>query len=220
MKKIWKDSYTRTYFLIFGAAFIIFAFVASILSEERNLIQDKISGLISLSLVVSFIILFKKGRKIKRGNVLYFKYILLFLGLPITLSFLLPNSSFLIKTILYLGVTALVLLLLLVSFMWMRVKLTYITKEGIRIGNAYFNCGNDIILRQKPTFLKWGKIKSLKIKGRVSLGGISILNDYLVLETVEGRKFECFLNKPNDFLKTIKTLGKSNLFSKDSKYIK
>ncbi len=101
-----------------------------------------------------------------------------------------------------------------------RNRLTYITSEGIRIGNAYDDSYERVLLKQKPKYLLWNEIKEIKIIGReVPRPGYKWLVDFLIIKTKNGQKYECFIADPKGFVKAIKELKKDHLFDKDSKYL-
>lgn len=102
----------------------------------------------------------------------------------------------------------------------LRNRLTYITSEGIRIGNAYDDSYERIFLKQKPTFIEWNKIKEIKIIGKeVPRPGYKWLVDFLIIKTKEGKKYQSFIARPKGFIQALKKLKKSSLLSKDSKYL-
>ena len=101
-------------------------------------------------------------------------------------------------------------------------KLSYITKNGIGIGNiTYKTNANTLFFRQKPSFLKWEEIKQIEVVTKASLSPKwSELFDYLILKKKGTNKnYECLIYDSKGFIKTIKKFKKSNLFTKDSKYI-
>lgn len=153
----------------------------------------------------------------KEGGYNYFKGIMTLIGLLlfILILFAVPKTNRFSRIIAYLFIAlALVLILQLI-----RARLSYISKEGIRIGNCYRNCSKHLILKQKPTFILWDKVKNIKIFGvkeRSLIHGFT--SDYLSVATKDHKKYDCLLNDPKGFLKTIEDLKKSHLFTKDSKY--
>jgi len=101
-----------------------------------------------------------------------------------------------------------------------RTKLTYVTNEGIRIGNAPDDKYQHIKLTKKALFIKWDEINSIKIvRHEVRRMAWFDLINYLVIKTKGGKVYESFIAKPNGFIKNVKDLKKDYLFSKDSKYI-
>lgn len=98
-------------------------------------------------------------------------------------------------------------------------KLTYVTKNGIRIGNILDDNYERIKSLKKTMFLDWVDIKEIKVYGKVTHRiWIEVLVDFLVIKTKPGKKYESFIANPKGFLKAIKRLNKGKLVSKDSKY--
>lgn len=101
-----------------------------------------------------------------------------------------------------------------------RNKLTYITKDGIRIGNAHDDAYGKFFLKQKQKFFTWDEVKKIKIIGRqVPRPGYSWIIDYLIITTTDGKKYECFIAQPKGFVQALRQLKKAHLLSKDSKYL-
>ncbi len=109
---------------------------------------------------------------------------------------------------------------LFMFFNLIRIKLTYITSDGIGIGNAKNFDYSSIFLTHKPTFLKWKSIKNIKIVGKEYRGNFGIMwkIHILTIRTKDGKNFECYLAKPEGFVANIHGLGEGKLFSKDSEF--
>ena len=100
-----------------------------------------------------------------------------------------------------------------------RIKLTYITNDGIRIGNAPDHKYTCLKLKQKPIFLEWGQIKQINIVNHAILVKyFSILKPFIIVKTNNRKKYECFLAQPKGFVKALKSINRQHLLSKDSKY--
>jgi len=101
----------------------------------------------------------------------------------------------------------------------LRVRLTSIFEEGLRIGNAPDNSYEKFKLN-KSAFIYWEDITELKIYGKDVRTGLapSTIN-LLRIKTKEKKKYESFLAQPKDFVDALKQLKKGNLLSKNSKYL-
>ena len=100
----------------------------------------------------------------------------------------------------------------------LRTRLTYITNEGINIGNAPDDNYEKLKLK-KIVFIYWKDIKEIKIvRHEVGRMGWVALKQFLVIKTKEGKAYKSFISNYKGFIKIMKKLNKSNLFSKDSKY--
>lgn len=116
-------------------------------------------------------------------------------------------------------------IVLLGVFIWLfysfaRLRFNYVLKGGIRIGNAYFKHGNDLVLRQKPAFLTWKEIKQIELVNKAYLGGLySALHHFLMVKTKNNIIYECTIYDHKGFIESIKKLKKADLFTKDSRYI-
>lgn len=101
-----------------------------------------------------------------------------------------------------------------------RTKLTYLTIDGIRIGNAPDDRYQHFKLTKKALFIKWNEIKSIKtVRHEVRRMAWAELKDFLVIKTKDGEVYQSFIAQPKGFIKNVKDLKKDYLFSKDSKYI-
>ena len=114
------------------------------------------------------------------------------------------------------------LAILLIIFFFInsaRIKLTYITKEGIRIGNASDDMYDKFKLKQ-PHLYKWNEIKYVKIVGKeIRRPFHDDLINVLILRPKKAVKKECFIARPKGFVKVLNQLGKSYLLLKDSKFL-
>lgn len=95
----------------------------------------------------------------------------------------------------------------------LRLRFNYITKEGIRVGNAYHK--SDFILRQKPTFLIWNEIKEIKLINKVARTalGSGVLIGYLIIKTKDNKLYECRIYNKNSFIKALKKLDREYLLN-------
>ena len=110
-------------------------------------------------------------------------------------------------------------------FVWLfyslaRLRFNYIQKDGIRVGNVYYKNHKDIFLKQEPIFIPWRSIKKIKLVSKVYLGSVygSSLHNFLIADTQNNKRYECAIYDYMGFIESIKKLGKSCLFAKDSKY--
>ncbi|HLC65660.1 MAG TPA: hypothetical protein VJI46_06075 [Candidatus Nanoarchaeia archaeon] len=103
----------------------------------------------------------------------------------------------------------------------LRLRFSYVTSKGIRVGNAYFKHGSDIVLKQKPVFLFWGDIKDIRVVNKEYPGNIygSHLVHFLQVKTKHNESYECTLLDYKGFIGTVVRLKKTGLFSKKSRYI-
>lgn len=119
----------------------------------------------------------------------------------------------------YLGVLFILLFLFWLFNTIIRAKLTYITRKGIRIGNMPSHTYEFFFLKKNAMFLGWEKIKQVGIIRRVvRVKHYSVLKDFIVIKTKDGKKYECFLAQPKGFISALKSIKKYHLLSKESKY--
>lgn len=101
----------------------------------------------------------------------------------------------------------------------LRIKLSEVYSDGIRIGNAPDNSYEKFRLKHKPILINWDDIKNIKIYGKdVSTALAPGAIDILLIKTKDNIKFESFIAQPKGFVKALKSLNKHHLLSKDSKY--
>lgn len=152
------------------------------------------------------------------------KYIYILLSFSMFITFLVIGFKKLINPELSLEYFSIILILafsLLLLINILRVRLSFIAFDGIRIGSAVDNSYERFRLKQKPTLIKWDNIKNIKIYGKdVSTALAPGTIDMLLVKTKDNIKFESFIAQPKDFVQTIKNLKKDYLFAKDSKYLK
>ena|SRR3989338_7197375 len=111
-----------------------------------------------------------------------------------------------------------IVLIFFFLFNLIRTDLSYITKNGIRLGNTKDDKYQSFKL-QKSHFSTWNDIHSIKIKGRVvKRPTYADLIDVLEIKSKDNEKYECFIAQPQEFIKALKQLNKQHLLSKDSKY--
>ena len=106
---------------------------------------------------------------------------------------------------------------LLLFFLVLRIKLTYVNSEGIRIGNA-LNGEYYSIRLNRPKFIKWHEIKQIQIKRKAVKQPLMMdYQSFLNIKTKDGKNYESFLAQPQKFIETLKILGKQNLLGKVEK---
>jgi len=99
-----------------------------------------------------------------------------------------------------------------------RIKSSYITENGIRIGNDYLKNDEDIRIKQHPKFIEWTNIKELKIKEKPN--GVN-LTYYLCIKTKNNNtNYTSRLIRIKKFESTLKILHKDKMLVKDFKYSK
>jgi hypothetical protein len=99
--------------------------------------------------------------------------------------------------------------------------MTYITNEGIRIGNAPDDMYDKFKFKQIPQFYKWNEIKYLKIAGKeIRRPMHNVLINMIILMPKKGIKKECFIARPKEFIDILRRMNKGHLLSKDSKFLK
>jgi len=104
-------------------------------------------------------------------------------------------------------------------FATLTTKLTYITQEGIRIGNATNDTYSRIIFSGSP-FLEWNQIRKIYITNNVVRHGwVLFLRPFLIIKLKNGKTYKTFVARPRNFIKTLRELKKEDLLSKNSKYI-
>lgn len=109
------------------------------------------------------------------------------------------------------------LLIILVFLNSLRMKLTYLTNEGIRIENTPDSQYITIKLKQKPRFFRWAEIEYLKLICRHQ-GPYGYIINLLVLNSKSGKKYECWISKPQKFINKLSEINKKNLLTKDSRF--
>ena len=103
---------------------------------------------------------------------------------------------------------------LVLLFLTLRIKLTYILYGGVRIGNA---CNGEYISisLNKSRFLEWDNIKTIKIYKKGIKYPLSINQEsFLKIKTIDKNDYESFIANPKGFVKAIKDLKKDHLFAK------
>ena len=106
-----------------------------------------------------------------------------------------------------------------IMFNTLRTKLTYISNQGIRIGNALNDKYDAFKSLKKAEFIPWGVIDSIKIFRReIHRPFHNVLISYVLIKTKDNKKYESFIANPKGFIQALKTLKKTHLISKDSKY--
>jgi len=99
-------------------------------------------------------------------------------------------------------------------FFFLRRKRTYITKDGIFIGNKTFRSEWTLTPRQKPTFFDWKNVKNMKIVIKTMTTPVgSFKGEYLILTAKNGRDYECRIVDYSGFKKAIEKSGKSTLLT-------
>ena len=108
--------------------------------------------------------------------------------------------------------------LLLLVFI-LRIRFTYVSDNGIRIGNAR-NGEYDYIKISKPIFIKWNEIKNIKIyKKPIKQPLMLDYQSFLMIRTFSQDKYESFIAQPDGFIQALKKLKKGYLLAKDSKHL-
>jgi len=105
------------------------------------------------------------------------------------------------------------ILILLFTFNLFRMKLSYTTNQGIRIGNTPDTHYVTIKLKQKPRFFRWEEIDYLKIVGRQIWRAFGGRYNVLILKTKSGKKYECLIARPQKFINKLSEINKKNLLN-------
>jgi hypothetical protein len=93
----------------------------------------------------------------------------------------------------------------------LRARLTYITKQGIRIGNAKTGDYNALKL-SKPKLILWGDINTIRIQMKsVDYPLSKNMEAFLLIITKGGQKYESFIAQPTQFVEAIKKLNHGKL---------
>ncbi len=208
MKKVWKDQYILGWFLLSIVLGIISIILYKQFSEPGSSFNGIKSLLLSLLIIGVIVLWFSKTAfKIKRGytGALFMLVILLgILLLPQLTALRFMEAVFPIISILF---------FLIILYVFLRSKLSYVTEQGIRIGNIYRNSERDLFLKQKSSLFFWKDINKINIVRREVRGkGMSLLRNFLVLKLKKKGDLECFINDKDGFIKSLKKLGKYNLF--------
>lgn len=106
----------------------------------------------------------------------------------------------------------------LILLYMLRIKLTYITKKGIRIGNSPYG-DYDTLKLNKTKFILWENIQSIRLyKKQITWAVGGATRTFLVIRTNDKNRYMSFIGKPSLFIKVLKKLKKSHLLSKTSEY--
>ena len=169
-------------------------------------------------LALSLLILLSLGfhffaRSVKRGYKRAF-ILLVCISIILVISYLLDNIFSFVPNSPPISLS-LAFLFSLILYLNARLRLTFITKDGIFMGNVYFGSEQDIILRRRPMFLAWVEIRRIEIKRKEkTVGrGASILNDYLIIKTKDGKTIDCLLFDKAGFFHILHILGEQDLLS-------
>ena len=120
----------------------------------------------------------------------------------------------------YFSILSILTFFLLLTLHILRVRLSFILPDSIRIGNAPDDTYEIFRLKQKPTTISWNDIKKIKIFGRQIRHPLNSVNiDILSIKTKDNKKYESFIAQPKGFIQAIKKLKKTHLLSKNSKYL-
>jgi len=99
-------------------------------------------------------------------------------------------------------------------------KTTYITNDGVRLGNAQRDTYDTFKFRRKAIFIKWRDIGYIKItRKEVRKPFHYTLIDYIIIKIKNDKRIDSFIAQPKEFVEALKKIGKGKLLSKDSKYI-
>jgi hypothetical protein len=105
-------------------------------------------------------------------------------------------------------------------FIQFRRKTCKILPTGIFVGNIVFKKSHHIFLNQKVSLITWSNIKDIKLISKLDTrGSFNRPENYLLLRTKEDTTLECLIYDYKGFIKTLKSLKKNTLLSKDSKYL-
>jgi len=97
----------------------------------------------------------------------------------------------------------------------LRIRLSYLTNKGLRIGNAPDDNFFSYYLKHPPIFLPWEHIKHIKIKNKVIRHGPSCLKkEFLIIKDTEGKEYECYLSDSKGLVDALKKVSKENLLKK------
>ena len=113
-----------------------------------------------------------------------------------------------------------ILMCLFFLYSIIRKKYIFITSKGIRMGNVIYWAEDRLIIRQKPVFLLWNKIKDATILSKSYKGGIYGGRDFahVHLKTKKGIIYDCLIYDPEGFVLALNNLKKIKLLSKNSMY--
>ena len=94
-------------------------------------------------------------------------------------------------------------------------RLTDITFSGIRIGNSHNGAYTIIHFKRKAMFIQWKDIEHIQIIRKVVRPGIaSLLKSFIIVKVKGGGRYECFIARPESFLKTLEQIKRSYLLKK------
>lgn len=142
---------------------------------------------------------------------LVFSFIFLFMSLLSYATFLSPNSES--KNILW----KVIGLFILGFFLWVLYRIlvlrfNYLTNNGIRIGNLYYNYFSDILSKKIALFINFKDIKEIKLQNRAYIGAFGGgLNCFLIIKTKDDRKYDCHLYDKSGFIESLKKVSKEHL---------
>lgn len=101
----------------------------------------------------------------------------------------------------------------------LRKRYIFITNEGIRVGNIIYLSEDKLTLKQSPTFFTWDMINKINILLKNYHQGIYGGRDFYHINLmIKSKKtYDCLIYDPVGFIQTLKTLGKYNLLTKETK---
>ncbi len=104
------------------------------------------------------------------------------------------------------------LLMIYVILAALLTKLTYITNNGIRVGNSHNGAYTIIPIKKKADFILWKDVDYIMLINKVVRPGyVSFLKPFLVVKTTKGKRYDCFIACPGSFLKALKRINKDHL---------
>lgn len=97
-------------------------------------------------------------------------------------------------------------------------KLSYVTKEGIHVGNVTRDDHIERMMKRLRVFVPWKEIKKIKIIKKKTKRSYGIMDFVSTLQVIpkKGKILECYINDIAGFTKALKSAGKSALLASDS----
>ena len=91
-----------------------------------------------------------------------------------------------------------------------KTRLTIIELDGIRVGNSPHY--RRFSLEKQQKFVKWNRIREIRLEKKPSSRiFFFIMRDYIIVIAKDGKKYESYISKPEEFKYALEKLNKSHL---------
>ena len=93
-----------------------------------------------------------------------------------------------------------------------KTRLIIVEFDGIRVGNSPHY--RRFSLEKQQKFVKWDKIREIRLEKKASSRiFFFIMRDYLIVVTKDGKEYESYISKPEEFKYILEKLNKSRLIN-------